>query len=283
MLGYSPAVPADQTTATELGSAEANRLFYEEHAADYDETEFCAIDKMPRDLLRGQLKRGLELAGTSPSILDAGGGTGNASLLLHEMGHESTLVDASPEMIARYEEKARRAELEPDSEIADLEAFFDSDERRWDLIVFSSVLHHLEHPGEALVGAAGRLRAGGAIVTIFDPLAVDGVGQFMRKLDYGLWIAIHSPSTLARALARRLPHRSRREGTEVNVAAIAERHAMTGLDDGALRARVEAAGLQTFHHDRLYDARYRWIVSASRRLGQATHFSFVFRRPQDED
>ena len=55
---------------------------------------------------------------------------------------------------------------------------------------------------------------------------------------------------------------------------------MSGLDDGLLERRMQESGMETVAHVRLSDARYRWITALYRRLGQATHFSFIFRRPQ---
>lgn len=263
-----------------LSSGEANRRFYRDHAHEYDETEFCAIDEEPRRMLRSLLERGLELAPDDPAVLDAGGGTGNASLLLREMGIDATLVDTSPEMIARYEKKAVKQGYKPRTELVDLESFFGKDERRWDLVVFSSVLHHLEDPAAVLAAAAARLHPGGVIVTVFDPLAVDRLGMFLRKLDYACWIAIHSPGTLARALARRLPSRGAADETQLNIGELAERHAMSGLDDDQIRLRVESAGLTVSEHQRIHDARHDWIVSASRGFRRPTHFSFIFQRPQ---
>ena len=263
--------------AEELSSAEANRRFYETHAASYDATESCAYDG-PREKLRLALSRGIDLLERSPErALDAGGGTGNASMLLHEMGIGPTLIDASPEMITLWEEKARRAGIEPESEIADLETFFETDERNWDLIVFSSVLHHLGDPAEVLTAAAERLRPGGVIVTIFDPRAVDRFGHFLRRLDYGIWIAIHAPATLIRAIARRVGSRLRPSKPGVNVGALAERHAMSGLDDRKIRGRLEAAGMTVAVHEHIHDARYGWIVALARRTGQPTHFSFALQ------
>ena len=150
-----------------MSSAEANRRFYETQAALYDETEFCATGDAPRESLRASLQRALSMVGDSPRILDAGAGTGNVSLLLRDMGFETSLIDASPEMLARWEQKARDRGEDPSSELADLETFFHRDERSWDLIVFSSVLHHLDDPASVLIAASRRLVPGGVIVTIF--------------------------------------------------------------------------------------------------------------------
>lgn len=262
-----------------LGSAEANRRFYESQAAIYDETEFCAIDDVPREALRGALRRAIALLGDSPKTLDAGGGTGNASLALRELGVTSVLIDASPEMISRWEQKARAQGFESNAELADIEAFFHQDERRWDLIVFSSVLHHLEDPAAVLIAARDRLNPGGVIVTMFDPMAVDRFGHFLRRLDYGCWIALHSPVTLARAVKRRLTAIVRPQPPEANIGAMAERHAMSGLDDEQIKARLSAAGIVVVEHERFYDARFKWIVNLSRRLKQHTHFALTLQRP----
>ena len=264
------------TQTSSVGSAEANRRFYETHAAIYDETEFCA-EELARAKLEETLEEALALLPPDPAVLDAGGGTGNASMLLRRAGTGSTLIDASPEMIARWRAKAEAAGFEHDSELADLESFFEHDARTWDLIVFSSVLHHLDDPARVLVEATRTLRPGGVIVTVFDPLRVDRLGLFLRRLDYACWIAMHSPSTLLRALWRRLTGRLRGGSPEPNFGELAERHAMSGLDDADILRRMESAGARPVKHERIADARYEWITAASRRLDQATHFSFIFR------
>jgi hypothetical protein len=134
-----------------------------------------------------------------------------------------------------------------------------------------------------LAAAAGRLRPGGVIATLFDPLTVDRTGHLLRKLDYACWIALHSPATLMRAIARQLrPSPAKGVAPSVHIPELAERHAMSGLDDSAIRERAEAAGLVAREHTHLYDARYRWVVAASRLLRRPTHFSFLLQRPPDE-
>ena len=172
--------------------------------------EFCGGDAAPRRQLQAAITQALALIDKpEPKVLDAGGGTGNASLILHELGIGTVIVDASPEMLAQWEAKARSRGIEPATQVADLETFFHEDARTWDLIVISSVLHHLADPAAMLVAAAGRLEPGGAIVTIFDPLSVNRTGGFLRRLDYGCWIAIHAPLTLGAAVMRRVRARLR--------------------------------------------------------------------------
>lgn len=268
----------DDASGGTLGSAEANRRFYETQAEIYDETEFCANDPAPRQRLREALERALALVGDSPRVLDAGGGTGNASLILRDLGVQSTLIDASPEMLGRWTSKAAELGIEPACELVDIEAFFDHDEREWDLIVFSSVLHHLEDPASVLISAGGRVAPGGVIVTIFDPLQMDGIGHFLRRLDYACWIAIHDPGTLFRAIARKVRARVRPQAQEPHIGALAERHAMSGLDDGSIAGGMRASGFAVITHDRVYDARYGALATLSRLLRRPTHFSFLFQR-----
>src|SRR5690242_5603457 len=130
----------------QLTASEANRLFYADLAAEYDRTERCAFTPGERAKLRGALERALERVGPTPTALDAGGGTGNASSILVELGVEPLVVDVSPEMLAVWRAKATALGHEPHTEASGLEEFLDEGDESWDLIVFSSVLHHLEEP-----------------------------------------------------------------------------------------------------------------------------------------
>ena len=189
---------------TTLTPAEANRLFYAEHAIDYDATEFCANAALGQQRLRQALAPALGALPPDPRVLDAGGGSGNASRYLFEQGLQPVLVDVSAEMVALWRSKASALGYEPQTQVAELEEFFAEDQRSWDLVVFSSVLHHLEDPGRVLGQVARRLAPGGFIVTIFDPLQLPRRGAILRKLDYLGWLILHARGELPRVVAQRL-------------------------------------------------------------------------------
>jgi SAM-dependent methyltransferase len=217
--------------------------------------------------------------GPEARVLDAGGGSGNASLSLCRRGFDPLLLDVSPEMVALWERKARAEGFEPRSETATLEAFFASDERVWDLIVFSSVLHHLEDPVSLLESAASRLAPGGTIVTVFDPLELEARGTWLRRFDYLCWVLLETPGRIPGLFAQRL-RRPEADGQEDNLGAIAEYHAVTGLRDRDIIAALSRQGLEVVVHDRIYDARFALIRRLARRMRMPTAFSLVLRSPQ---
>jgi SAM-dependent methyltransferase len=263
----------------ELAPAEANRRFYAIHASEYDEIERCANDDAPQRQLAAMLERATAELGTDARVLDAGGGSGNASLMLSRRGFRPLVVDVSPDMVALWERKARAAGFEPASEIMPLEDFFAADERTWDLVVFSSVLHHLQDPVALLRAAADRVAPGGFVVTVFDPLRLSPAGFWLlRRLDYICWVLVKSPQRVPGLVKKRLSGDRGTEGDDFG--AIAEFHAMSGLRDDELVGALLNGGLEVLQHERLYDARFsafRWLA---RRLRMPTAFSLVARRPR---
>ena len=127
-------------------AAEANREFYASAAQTYDISEDCVVDPRLTDRLRetlGFAASRLKVAG-APRVLDACGGSGNASLMLLQMGMRPITADISPHMLAIYERKARAAGYVPDTIVEEIVEFLGTGRRTWDLIVFSSALHHLD-------------------------------------------------------------------------------------------------------------------------------------------
>lgn len=263
---------------TTLTPAEANRLFYAEHAVDYDATEFCANADLGQRRLREALAPALAALAPDARVLDAGGGSGNASRYLFEQGLRPVLVDVSEEMIGLWREKASALGHQPQTEVAELEQFFAEDERSWDLVVFSSVLHHLEDPSRLLRKVAARIAPGGFIVTVFDPLRLPRRGALLRKLDYGGWLLLHARGELPRVVAQRLRRGGATEAT-VNVAAIAECHAVSGLDDRAIAKTLGDAGFEVVAHHRIFDGRFAITRGLARAMRMPTSFSLVLRGP----
>ena len=261
-----------------LTPTEANRLFYASRADEYDATEFCVNNPLGKRKLRNALKYALPSLGPDAKVLDAGGGSGNASAFLVEQGFAPYLVDVSPEMVAVWERKARVQGYESRCEVRPLEDFFATDRRRWDLIVFSSVLHHLEDPTGLLELAAHRLEPGGFIVTVFDPLDLRRAGVALRKLDYLVWLITHSAWELPKLVAQGVRSRVR-PTTQENVGAVAEYHAVTGINDREITARLTDSGLVVVGHERTCDARYsffRWLAELMR---TPTSFSLALQAP----
>jgi SAM-dependent methyltransferase len=254
----------------ELTAVEANRRFYERIAPIYDASERCVVDERLRGYLRRELERALSEFPAAPRVLDACGGSGNASLMLHSMGIAPTTVDVSPEMLALYERTARARGFEPVTRVAAIEAFLADEDAAWDLIVFSSALHHLDDYERTLRLASERLAPGGTLLTIFDPTPADALQRRLRRLDYVLHVLLRTPGRVVRGAAG---------GEDAALGNAAERHALGGIDDDALRALFERLGLEVVVHDRTYDARFGLTRALYRALRRPSSFHFLVRRP----
>lgn len=260
-----------------MRAADANRLLYAELAEDYDSAEHCVAHSRHRRRLEQLLDRALAAGSRqNPRTLDACGGTGNVSELLARRGIVTTLVDVSPQMLAQWREKATRIGIEAHVVEGEIDAFLVQDDRQWDLIVFSSALHHLEDYVAVSDLAARRLAPGGVLVTAFDPVqTTDALIQRVRRFDYLLSLAA-SPRALASALKRR--SKRRREGG-TNVGDLAERHALHGVDDTRIISALSAQGLEILEHRRYPSTRYAVTERILRAARRSTSFHLIARKP----
>jgi SAM-dependent methyltransferase len=260
-----------------ISPAEANRLYYAETAEQYNSEERCANLPILRDWLRSMIERAAALLDGNPEILDLGGGAGNAAELLTDLGVEPLVVDISPQMLSIWQAKARARGRVPRTVLADIDAFISSDGRSWDLIVLSSVLHHLIDPTATLDAVALRVKPGGMILTAFDPLPADGIDRFLGRSDYALWLARHRPLHFGRAVSRRL--RTRFVGSsEPNLGALAEVHAFTGVPCSEMIRNLRRQGFEILAYEQRIDARCRPLGLLRQWLRRPTTFSLLARR-----
>jgi ubiquinone/menaquinone biosynthesis C-methylase UbiE len=263
----------------DVTAGEANRAFYAETAETYDASEECVVDPRLRRRLRDALEHALAFAPPNPRVLDACGGSGNVSLTLLDLGVRPITVDISPEMLAVYERKARASRHEAESVISEIGAFLERDERDWDVIVFSSALHHLEDYRRTLALAIRRLAPGGVLVTIFDPVPAGPLGRKLRRVEYAAHVVVRTPDRVPELVARRLPWRSPPSARSSSVGNLAERHALHGVDDLELRDLFESAGLDVIVHERTHDGRFALTRGLWRLLRHPSSFHFLVRRP----
>jgi SAM-dependent methyltransferase len=246
--------------------AEANRRCYGRPSAadEYDKTHFLGARDL--EVLDADLKRALALLGhpqqRRASALDACGGTGNAALRLQAMGCDTHLVDISPEMVAYYRRQCASRGYPASAESGEILSFFANNTRKFDLIVFSSALHHLEDPALVLRHAQTALSRSGLIVTIFDPVKPTRAAKVLlepvRLLDRALSERGKILGGIGRVARRLFRGGSRYKHAHVgemalsddNVGAIAEFHGDEGIDDQALAREIERTGkLRVLHHD----------------------------------
>ena len=273
---------------------EANRRFYSRFAKLYDATETCVTDAHAQSMLEADLDRVIKELDRHPTkinALDACGGSGNISLKLIRRGVNVTLADVSPELVEIFREKASRLSATPKTCVSEIKAFLDSNRETYDLIVFSSALHHLENIEDVLASAVRALKPGGFIFTVFDPVAVSTQKKLTRvilRLDYILFKVFGQPGELLASVSRRVrrkisgANKNDKQSIALNedtAGVLAEYHVDTGIDDYALVSSIRKQGSQVVWHQRYGESRHalvRWIV---RRLGDATNFKLLIHRP----
>lgn len=140
---------------------ETNRKVYAESATTYDD---IVITKDSHNRLRLILSKSVDLITKNRAkilALDACGGGGNASFILNELGCETHLVDLSPEMVQNFKNRCKIDGIQIKSFTYEINDYFKSNTKLYDLIVFSSALHHLRYPETVLINAIKNLSPGG--------------------------------------------------------------------------------------------------------------------------
>jgi ubiquinone/menaquinone biosynthesis C-methylase UbiE len=263
----------------EINAAEANRRLYAEIAPEYDRD----LDEHRATVTR-DVEEVLAVARRRDRVLDACGGSGNVSLVLLNRRIDSVLVDVSPDFLRIYERKASELGHHPEFHESTIESFLQTDVRNWDIIFFAAALHHLEDYGSVLRLAAQRLAPSGVLATFSDPIEVGRIGRFLRRMDYYLHVVFHKPLILPSTIRRKLRRSvlARRQLQSVDYGRLAERHAVTGIDDVRLVDDLRRYGLRIVKHRREINANMAVTRLLFRLLHQPANFAVIAIRPPEE-
>jgi ubiquinone/menaquinone biosynthesis C-methylase UbiE len=277
-----------------LNVAEANRRFYSQSATLYDATETCVTSGSHQAALNAEIDRILKLCkkpAAEIKALDACGGSGNIALKLLERDIHPVLVDISPELIEIFLNKCKGSSFRAETVCKEIGKFLAEDNRHFDLIVFSSALHHLEDIKQVLTLAFDRLTIGGVLFTTFDPTLRSQLRtptKILQRVEYYLFKVFQQtfdlPNAFGRRLRRMLVGASSRNKGDValnssTAGMLAEYHVERGIDDLALVSYLRQVGFEVVQHDRYVDTRSPWIGRIIRWLGDATAFKLTLRRP----
>lgn len=274
-----------------LTVAEANRRNYAK-VADYYVKKL--VKRYSPELFAEDLRRALARLGNlgrKPVALDACGGSGYAALILQQLGCDVLLVDISPELIGFYNQACATAGFPAEAECSEIGSFFTHTQRRFDLIVFRSALHHLEDPVLVLQLAQKTLGPNGLIVTFADPAKRPRWVYAAAKPFHWIRRAMSSPKLI---LTRPIPvlknmirggqkYKDRRklEITDANVGMIAEFHGGRGFDDKALVERITStANLSVLYHD-YYTERCSMLEKMIYKVsGSPRHFKLLLQNAE---
>lgn len=102
-------------------------------------------------------------------VLDIGVGNGASSVFLASLGHEVTVIEPSPALCERLHRAAEAYDLQIDIYIANAESV-DCIPGVFDDAVFCSSLHHCDDPIGALRRLSMKLRPGGRVFVLNEPI-----------------------------------------------------------------------------------------------------------------
>lgn len=278
-----------------LKVVEANRVFYAQTARLYDVTETCVNDALAQSELEQDLDRVLSLFGIPAAkirALDACGGSGNVAVKLLSRGVDVTLVDISPELLDIFRKKCANLGIDCRPVCSEIGLFFLQSNERFNLIVFSSALHHLEDIRGVLALALPHLVPGGLLFTTFDSTAKElqlMVTRFLLRFEYYIFKLFFQTQDVPKAVWRRICRIASGSSSNDKLGArldastagmLAEYHVERGIDDLALVEKLKQAGYQVVRHERYPGARFSWIRKTIRLFGDVTAFKLLLRKPE---
>lgn len=245
--------------------AEANRLKYASQSTAYLKNTECVNATDAQRALTEHIEEAIKLRGPQDGplrALDACGGSGNAALKMQELGCGTTLADISPELIRVYTQECEQRGYECNAKTGEIGSYLLETDDVFDLIFFSSALHHLEDPALVIKLAGDRLAPGGVIATIFDPCPLPRRARMITEPLRMLRRASRNPKLILtrfgavshRLLGSKSTTKIDVESAELtrdNIGLLAEYHGRSGLNDYALVKQVEATTpLRVVHHNR---------------------------------
>lgn len=232
----------------------ANQEFYRQIAVKYDEYEACASDGFYQDLMEADLETIARTLRKPPGVvrcLDCGGGTGNLTLKLLQRGWNVTVVDVSSDMLEILKAKISAANHHAKFVHDSVEAFLNDSPELFDVISFSSVLHHLYAPLEMVRLAARHIAPSGFFYSIFDPAIPSSrvAAASFAALDTLIAKLLHDRQDFLPGMIRRARKLFAAADGEhgrqvVSAGDLAEYHAARGIDDRAMEAALASAGFE---------------------------------------
>jgi ubiquinone/menaquinone biosynthesis C-methylase UbiE len=280
-----------EASAAEARVIAANMDFYRQMAGKYDRYEIYLFDPVLQRSLEDDLdKIGSYFAslGRAPSCLECGGGTGNLTLKMCARGWGVTVVDISDNMLALLKEKALTKGYLPTLIRSPIERFLDATHETFDLVAFSSVLHHLYSYASVVERAAFRVRPGGLFYSNWDPAFPQSAfwTRAFDSIDIAAAKFMLDPRDVLPGIWRRTRKLFRRRDPQfarpvVSAGDLAEYHAKTGVDDNQIRKLLQASGFSIVEYQRFATGRTSVVRFLNERLRLLESFKIIARRDSD--
>lgn len=271
-----------QVTEADILEANINK-YNDDHVINYykdiEDTKYTYIEyeiviKAVMDALSGAL-------GSSIQAVDMCGGAGKAAFIMkqYQPASEVSLVDLSEKMLEIAHERMIKEGV-GEIKIVQADAFsFLETSGQYDLMVFSSAIHHFKDPIRLLTTAEERLSPQGIIIVIAEPTTK--VQTRLFKLMTFLFAHKEYKQAVVRKWVKHIFSPSDTSADEALVD-IAEYQAYKGFDDQALASQLNSAGLHPLVHMR-YPAGEPFMLKVMPYIGLNWTFGLVLRNGQHPD
>ncbi|MGE5389570.1 MAG: class I SAM-dependent methyltransferase [Deltaproteobacteria bacterium] len=236
----------------------------------YSYIEYEIIFKAVLEHLADKLERPVR-------AVDMCGGAGKAAFVLKgcDPACQATLVDCSDKMLDIARNRIEKQKIEGvEVVLGDAFSFLEQGQK-YDLIVFSSAVHHFKDPIKLLQAAASSLSEQGLIVTIADPTTLT------KSRRYKFFEFMLSNSDVKKMKLKRMfsPKRSKNEDEDFD---LAEYQTFTGINDLKLAGQLKDAGLHPMVHLR-YPAGEPFMTRIMPWIGLCWAFSMIISPQTHED
>lgn len=279
---------AGHRSVAEAKVIEANVTFYLQMAEKYDTYETYLFNPALQQGLEDDLEKiasHIDLLGHSPSCLECGGGTGNLTLKMCKRGWTVTVVDVSEKMLGLLQEKARVQGFSPTLIHKPIEEYLEATHEPYDMVAFSSVLHHLYSYESVVERSLKRLLPAGVFYSNWDPLAPKSpfFARLFDSFDTTLAKVLFDPGDVLPGIRRRLRKVFSRNDVEFGRAVasagdLAEFHARTGVDDQKILQIIEKNGFSVVEHQRFATGRTNLTRALNNSLRLLESFKIIARR-----
>lgn len=182
-------------------------------------------------------------------VVDMCGGAGKSAFIFKKLvpQAEVTLVDLSGKMLDIARQRSQEEKIGK-IEIVQEDAFtFLKRERQFDIIVFSSAIHHFKDPINLLNSAAQRLSDHGVIITIAEPNILTKTKRY-KTLAFLFCCWADKMTIMKRTVDRGIKLFSGEAAAAADDFDIAEYQAYKGINDLQLEYDLQATGLNTLLH-----------------------------------
>lgn len=124
-----------------------------------------------------------------PKILDLGAGEGTSTLVFLNLGAYVTAVDVSESQLWLLQQKSSQFSDRLTVLCDDVHNFLSSTSEKFDIVIYSSFLHHIPDYLLLIEQSIRCLSPGGLLFSFQDPLRYDSLGFFTRLFSKGAYFA----------------------------------------------------------------------------------------------